>query len=224
MTVEYEHLGLWLQLAGDTAGALDAYRTAVARGIASETLKAQYGLALCKAGRPRQAVELLRPLAASRDPDTLNALGIALADSGDHPESQRIFQQVLAADPENVEAYENMGVLRLRAADPAGARDLFLKGLTFDARAPRVLNGLGVALARLGNEREAIDAWAKAVSIDPKLYDALFNLGVTAAKNGLNKEARLALRRFVDTAPPALYRSDLGEARRMLARLPETGS
>jgi arylsulfatase A-like enzyme/Tfp pilus assembly protein PilF len=219
----YESLGFLLRQEGKLAEALTVYRKAVESAIATEELKMHFGLALSEAGRSGEAVKLLQPLSESQDPDTLNALGIALADSGRGAEALPTFRRVLEVDPENVEAYENMGIVRLRADDPAGAADLFRRALAIEPRLPRAWNGLGVAQARVGQEREAIESWEKAVSLDPSLYDALFNLGLTAGKNGLRREARQALERFVATAPRARYLSDIREARRLLETLAESG-
>jgi arylsulfatase A-like enzyme/Flp pilus assembly protein TadD len=219
MSIAYESLGFLLRQAARPAEALAVYRDAVSRGIANEELKSHYGLALCEAGRPAEAVQLLSPLSQSEDPDTLNALGVALADSGRAGDARGLFQRVLALDPENVEAYGNLGIVRLRSNDAAGARDFFRKALDVDPRYARAWNGLGVALAQLSDERGAIESWEKAVTLDPRLYDALFNLGLTAGKNGLQEKARRALERFVATAPPVLYRDDIVKARGLLRTL-----
>ncbi|HTO86425.1 MAG TPA: sulfatase-like hydrolase/transferase [Thermoanaerobaculia bacterium] len=219
MVLAYVHLAFLLRRSGDSPGALAVYRAAAARGIANEELIKNYGLALCEAGRPAEAVKFLEPFSGTSDSGTRNALGIALADAGRGPEAEKVFEGVLALDPENVEAQENMGIVRLRAEDLPGARDCFRKILAIDAGAPRAWNGLGVALARLGDERGAIDSWSRAVALDPTMYDALFNLGLTAAKVGLREQARLALERFVSAAPPARYGADIEKARGILRSL-----
>jgi arylsulfatase A-like enzyme/Tfp pilus assembly protein PilF len=224
MEAGYENLTFLLRRADRPEEALRLYRTAVERGAASEELKMQFALALCEVGRAREAVSLLLPFAGSSDPETVNALGIAFSDSGRAAEASKAFHRALELDPDFVEAFQNLGILRLRADDPSGARDLFRKALAMDDKLPRAWNGLGVALARLGDERAAIDAWGRAVALDPALYDALFNLGLTAGKYGMRKEARVALERFVATAPPVSYRTDIARARGLLKLLEGAGS
>jgi Tfp pilus assembly protein PilF len=219
----YVHLAFLLRKAGEPAAALDVYRAAVARGIGNEELMTHYGLALCEAGRAHEAVELLRPFASSPEPNTLNALGIALADAGRSAEADAIFGKVLAADPGNLEAHENMGIVRLRTEDLPGARDCFRRALAIDERSPRAWNGLGVSQARLGDERGAVDSWGRAVALDPEMYDALFNLGLMAAKVGMAAQAREALERFVSTAPRVRYRADIQKARGVLKTLAADG-
>jgi tetratricopeptide (TPR) repeat protein len=224
MEAGYENLGFLLRRADQTEEALRVYRAAVERGIASEELRAHFALALCEDGRARDAVAVLLPLAKSSDPETVNALGIALSDSGRAAEAAKAFDRALELDPGFVEAVQNLGIVRIRSEDAAGARDLFRKALAADDKLPRAWNGLGVALARLGDERAAIDAWNRAVALDPSLYDALFNLGLTAGKNGMRREAKAALERFVATAPAAAYRSDIARARGLLKILDGSGS
>ncbi len=114
---------------------------------------------------------------------------------------------------------QNLGIVRLRANDLAGARDLFRRALARDedSRAPGT--AWASLLARLQDERGAIEAWDRAVELDPGLYDALFNIGLTAGKNGMRREARAALERFVATAPPGAYRADIARARGLLKML-----
>ena len=217
----YVHLAFLLRREGEPAAALEVYKSAVARGIANEELLTHYGLALCEAGRADEAIKLLQPFAGSPQPNTLNALGIAFADSGRSAEAEETFRKALAADPENLEAHENIGIVRLRAQDLSGASDSFRRALAIDERSPRAWNGLGVSQARLGDERGAVDSWGRAVALDPKMYDALFNLGLMAAKVGLRDQAREALERFVSSAPRARYRADIEKARGVLKTLAE---
>jgi Flp pilus assembly protein TadD len=71
----------------------------------------------------------------------------------------------------------------------------------------------------LNDPAGAIASWRRAAELDPRQYDALLNLGVVAAQRGERNVARDALRRFVATAPPALYAKDLQRARRMLKEM-----
>jgi arylsulfatase A-like enzyme/Tfp pilus assembly protein PilF len=219
MVLPYDHLAFLLRKANASSAALEVYRAAMSRGIADEDLTAHYGLALCEAGRAGEALKLLRPFSNSPEPNTLNALGIALADSGIGSEAEAAFQRVLRLDPENVEANENMGIVRLRSEDPSGARDCFRRAVAIDERTPRAWNGLGVALARLGDQSGAIDSWSRAVALDPKMFDALFNLGLTAAKAGLRRQAQDALERFISSAPRARYGADIAKAQGVLRTL-----
>ena len=80
----------------------------------------QLGIYLAESGRADEAVPLLEALAAGERPalDTLNALGIAYARRGDAERALETFERVLALDPDNAMAVENMGAGVLEAARP----------------------------------------------------------------------------------------------------------
>ena len=224
MPMGYENLGFLLRQSGASAEALQVYSQAAARGLAGEELTRSYGLTLCEAGRATEAVQVLLPISKSEDPETINAWGIALSDAGRANDAEAAFRRALALDPKNVDAYVNLGIVRLRGNDPRGAREFFRPALALDPKAARAWNGMGVALLRLGDERAAVDAWSKAVENDPRLFDALFNLGLVAGKNGMYREARRALERFVAEAPAEQYGPDIEKARGMLRALKENGA
>ncbi len=102
---------------GEAVGTLTRARDA---GIASPAVAGQLGIYLAESGRAGEAVPLLEALAAGERPalDTLNALGIAYARRGDAERALETFERVLALDPDNAMALENMGTGVLEAARP----------------------------------------------------------------------------------------------------------
>jgi len=219
MGVTYEFLAFLLQGAGRDAEAAAVLKAAVARGVASEDMRGRLALILSESGRPAEALEILKPIAGSDDPDTQNTLGIVLTDAGRLPEALKVFERALATHPTNAMALQNMGIALLKNKDAAGALDKFRRALAINDKLPRALNAMGVAQVQQNDPAGAIASWSRAVELDPKQFDALFNLGVLASERGQTDVARSALSRFVATAPPALYARDLQEARRMLRGL-----
>ena len=177
-------------------------------------------MALSEMGRAAEAVKVLEPLATSRDPEALNALGIALADTRDFQRARTTLERALAADPENPTTSMNSGVVALREGRAEEARRRFQRALELNPKLAGAWNGLGAAEASLGQVDAALGAWAKVVSLDPRNVDALYNLGLTAAKGGHPKEAGASLRLFVSMAPPARYAKEIAEAKRLLVGLP----
>lgn len=219
MAVGYEFLAFLLQQAGHDLEAAGVLRTAIQKGLASEDMRSRLALVLCSAGRPIEALEVLKPLSKSEDPDTQNTIGIALADAGRVREAVAVFEAILQKSPNNAVALQNMGIALLKTGDAAGALDRFHRALEINEKLPRALNAMGVAQARLKDPDGAIASWRRAAELDPKQFDALLNLGVLAAQRGQASVARDALRRFIATAPPSLYSRDLKQARRMLEGL-----
>ncbi len=219
MSVGYDFLSFLLQQEGRDAEAADVLLSAVRKGLASEEMRQKLALILCERGRPAEALEALKPVAQSDDPDTQNTIGIALTDLGRTPEALRVFGEVARRHPTNPIAFENMGIALLKSRDAAGALEKLNHALAINEKLPRSLNTKGVAQMELGDPAGAIASWSRAAELDPRQYDALLNLGVVAAERGEMNVARDALRRFVATAPPALYAKDLQRARRMLKEM-----
>lgn len=217
MVAAQEMLAFVLQQNERPREAIESLRNAVGEGAASESLKIRLGLLLSETGNAKEAVAILTPFADRRDPEMLNAYGIALADTGDIQGAVRQFDRVLQIDPTNATAYENLGVVALRANQPERAHTYLMKALGLNDRMPLALNTLGVLYARAGKTDEAIDAWTRAVAYDPHLFDALYNLAIVAGRAGRVDVARDALTRFIASAPPERYGRDLEDARKMLA-------
>ena len=216
MVVGREMLAFMLQEAEQPEAAIATLQEAVKRGSATESLKIRLGLLYSETGRAKEAVEILAPFANKDEVDVLNAYGIALSDVGRGDEATRQFERVLAVDPTNATAHQNMGIVALRAGNAQLAEQHLTRALAIDAQMPLALNTLGVVYARSGRPAQAFDAWRKATAIDPRLYDALFNLAVVAGQNERWDIARQSLQQFIKTAPPKRYARELVSARQML--------
>lgn len=202
----------------DDAVALADTRSGPER-VSRETRR-RIGLELADAGRHRQAIALLRELVAEMDdPPALTALAQALLATGGIDEAEPLVERVLVRVPDHALALEQRGLIALERGRPAAARDALRRSLAANGRQANAWNLLGVAHAQLRDLPAALAAWQRAVELDPRQWDALYNLGLTAARAGELETARQALRRYVDTAPSQRFAREIGEARRLLARL-----
>jgi arylsulfatase A-like enzyme/Flp pilus assembly protein TadD len=217
--VAQEMLAFMLQQSEDPAAAIDMLRRAVQRGGANEPMKVRLGLLLSETGQAKEALEILRPFASGRDPDVLNAYGIALADSGDLRGARAQFERVLSIDHTNAAAYQNIGVAALRGGDVTAARANLAKALGLNDGLPTALNLMGVIEMKSGHPDAAIDWWRRAVKADPRLYDAMYNLAIVASRTGRNDVARETLHQFIEKAPPQRYADDIATARALLGQL-----
>ena len=219
MQLGYQHLAFLLEEKGDTAGAIKVLEQATANGVKSEALDRRHGLLLAEEGKPRDAVAILGRWAQSRDAETLNALGIALADSGRIDDALDVFRRVLAADPSNVQAYQNIGIAYLKGDRPGSvekARESLEKSIALGLRNPKAWNALGVAFMRSNEPARALDAWAHCVEYGPEEYDALYNMGLVALRTGDRTRAKQSFEKFLLSAPPARYSRELAEVRKLL--------
>jgi superkiller protein 3 len=194
-------------------------REAMNKGLATDAMKKRLGMILSETGRAPEAVSLLAPFANAKDPDLLNAYGIALADTGKIREAIAEFERALVIDKTNATSYQNLGIVALRIGDLPRAEAYLKKALSLNKDMPLALNTMGVLYARKNELPQAVNAWKRAVQLDPKQFDALFNIGVVAAQTGQREDARRALVQFVETAPKARYAADIASARRALTAL-----
>ena len=186
---------------------------------ANDSNRVQLALLYCETSQPRAAIELLAPYANSKNPDILNAYGVALSDDGQAAAAKQQFDRVLSYDPNNAPALQNLGILALRQGALAPARSYLNRALALNPKLPLALNTLGVVHARVNDFASAVDAWNRAVEIDPRQYDALYNIGLVERQAGHTEAARRALTRFVETAPKSHYAADIATARQALATL-----
>lgn len=216
MAMGYEYLSFLQGQSGHDDQAAQTLEAARRYGLLTESLASRLGLLYSARGKAREALGVLEPLRNSRNPDVLNALGIARATAGNVPEAIAAFRSAIAVDPGNAIAYQNIGLTDVQHDRPADALGAFDQAFALNDRLPRAWNGRGVALERLGRHEEALESWKRAVALDPEQFEALLNLGTVALERGNAPLGRDALRRFVATAPPGLFAQDLRRARRLL--------
>ena len=219
MAEAYEQLALTLRQLERHDEAVAALETATRKGLGGEGLHRQLGLALCEAGRPREAIGVLAPYAGSGAAETVAAYGVALGDAGRYPEAIAALRKAQAAAPSDPAPLEDLGVVSLRMERPAEAQRYLESALKLNDRLPVSWNTLGVALFRQQQTGAALDAWERAVALDARQYDALYNIGLVAAEAGRRQQAARALARFVDTAPAARFGNEISKARALLQRL-----
>ena len=221
MAAGRELLAVMLQQNERVSEAVDVLGGLAAEGKASEAAKVQLGLLLTETGRASDAAAILGPLAggAEASAEVLNGYGIALADMNRVPEAAEQFRRALQIDPNHAPAHQNLGILALRMNDVAGARDHLTRALALNPRLPLALNTMGVVYARANDFPSAVESWKKAVALDPSQYDALYNIGLVQLRAGNRAEARMALERYVRTAPPQRYAAEIANARRALASM-----
>ncbi len=223
MRLGYQHLAMVLRCQGDLEGVLRTFEAADAAGAGGERVDRQRAMILSEIGRPKEALAVLTAYRESEEPETLNALGISLADAGRPAEALPVFARVLQIDPDNAVAYQNTGISLLKLDRPEEARRNLEEAIRRGKRHARAWNALGVAWLRLGDPKKAIEAWQTCLEMNPEQYDALYNIGRVAGQLGEWKVARVALERFVKTAPPRQFAKDLAEVRGALADMSRRG-
>ncbi len=103
--------------------------------------------------------------------------GVAMYQHGYFDQAAASFQQVIAAKPDNADAYYNLGTLRLGQNDLAQARQYLEQTLRLKPNYPEAWNNLGMIAAQLGHADEAIGNFQKSLAQRPQYVTALLNLG-----------------------------------------------
>jgi arylsulfatase A-like enzyme/tetratricopeptide (TPR) repeat protein len=224
----------YLQLAyaywqsGQLRPAIATLEKALAGGAPDRDVRIQLGVYLAESGvDPVRAIRVLETLPSS-DVEALNGLGVAYVDARRYDDATRTFKRVLALDPTNGVAYQNLASVALRkaqaATNPADrgrgfkeAETLVRQALDADPELAKAYTTLGVILAGTGRKNDAIESWKRAVALDATEFDALYNLTILLVEAGRVGEAREYAQRFVATAPPALYGADIEKMRRFLS-------
>jgi choline-sulfatase len=203
---------------GHTKEAEARMNEAVARGVASETVKRRLALEALRAGRAADALATLGSAAEREEPATLIVRGLLLGDLGRQQEGLDALESARKASHAPGEFYEHLGIALLGLDRLDQARAAFEEAVKADPRLASAWNSLGVVQARMGNAPKAVAAWRQAVSIDASLIDAWFNLGLTAAQAGDRGLAREALGQYLRRAP-AQAAADRARAQQALAAM-----
>jgi len=98
----------------------------------------------------------------------LSREGTDLMAGGREREATESFRKALAADPNDLNALANLGILLLKRGQAAEAGSLFERGSQLRPEDPHILSGLALAYHDTERLDEAVAVIKRACSIDPK--------------------------------------------------------
>lgn len=171
----YRKLALIYWRAGRGQDAIATLEAALRNGVTQSEVRIRLGQYLAESGQPVKAIDLLKDTAGS-DPDAQVALGNAYTMAGRLEEATAVFRRLIAADPSNALAFENLGMAQLQAKDVKPAEASLRHALQLDPSLAGAYTALGVVLATTGRTPEAIEAWKRALALDPSDRNAADNL------------------------------------------------
>ena len=215
--------------AGEPGQAIATLERALTSGAPDRDIRIRLGIYLAESHVDSKRAILVLEGLPTTDVEALNALGIAYGDARRYPDAIASFNRVLALDPTNGLAYQNLASMTLNqaraAATPAernrlnqDAEGFARKSLAVDSTLPGAHTILGVILAGAGRKADAIDSWKRAVALDAGEFNALYNLILTLVETGQTGEARTYATQFVSTAPPAFFKNEIAQMRQFLER------
>ncbi|HWA95687.1 MAG TPA: FG-GAP-like repeat-containing protein [Terracidiphilus sp.] len=127
--------------------------------------------------------------------------GVAMYQHGYLEQATASFKQVIAAQPENAEAYYNLGTLYLRTHQPDQARQFLEQTIKAKPEYPEAWNNLGMLAAQQGQYEEALKDFQKALSQRPGFVIALVNLGNLYRRTRDYSQAETYLRQALSAQP-----------------------
>jgi protein O-GlcNAc transferase len=137
-------------------------------------------------------------------------------------EAERLYRQILQADPRHADALHFLGVLAHQVGHNDIAVDLISKAIAQNGRVPTFHNNLGNALQALGKFEEAAASYGWALSHKPDYVAAHYNLGVTRQAQGKLEEAAASYARALSLkADYAEAHGNLGNTLQAQGRLEE---
>ncbi|CAN5363906.1 tetratricopeptide repeat protein [soil metagenome] len=97
---------------------------------------------------------------------------------GDFRETESDCRRILESDPRSADALHLLGLVAIRAGQPAAAVELIGRAIEIDPHVSRYYTNRGDAQRALGRLEEARSDQAHAISIDPANATAHYNMGI----------------------------------------------
>ncbi len=121
--------------------------------------------------------------------------------AGQLPQAESLYRQILAQQPNHVDALHLLGVIAAQVGRNDVAVDLIGRAIALDPNSPAAHNNFGNALRATGQLDRAIVAYRQAIALQSGCAEAHHNLGVTLRHKGQFNEAIAACRQAVALKP-----------------------
>ncbi|HXJ85411.1 MAG TPA: FG-GAP-like repeat-containing protein [Candidatus Binatia bacterium] len=127
--------------------------------------------------------------------------GVAFFQHGFLKEAEQAFQQAVAANPDDADAFYNLGTLYLRRDSPQEARRNLEQAVKLRPTYAEAWNNLGMLAAQQGDNEEAIANFQRSLELRPTYATALLNLGNVYRRQGDFEQAERSLKRAGEIEP-----------------------
>lgn len=151
--------------------------------------------------RLRKAIPFAGTLHQDEFRRNAHTYGVAFFQHGFLKEAEQEFQQVVSANPDDADAFYNLGTLYLRRNSPSEARTNLEQSLKLRPNYPEAWNNLGMLAAQLGNNDEAVRNFQRSLELRPSYGTALLNLGNLYRRQGDFDQAETILKRASASEP-----------------------
>ena len=137
----------------------------------------------------------------NRTPQEILTEAIRLHQAGSLGEAERLYRQILAAEPNHADCLHLLGVIALQSGRLDLAVDRFGQALAVRPDDPEVCSNLGNALRSQGRLDEAVAALRRALAVKPDFAEASNNLASVLYDQGKLAEAAAASRKAIELKP-----------------------
>jgi tetratricopeptide (TPR) repeat protein len=135
-----------------------------------------------------------------KDDAYMALLGDIYSHMGNAEPARKIFQDEIARNPDNEQAYLSLALLDLRGGDISEARQILLKGQRRIHGSGKLYWGLGLTAAMQGNSSDAAASLERAIDLLPEWAGGYSTLGVFYFETGQVAKARDVLNRFKNSS------------------------
>lgn len=157
---------------------------------------------------------------SSFDPKLLQ-IAIQHQEAGRLPEATRIYSEILAVEPTNIDALHLSGLIAYESGKLGIAEKLFRRALLVDSNVSNVHNSLGLVLHDLKQHQSAIECFEAAISLNPDATQGFNNLGNLLQDVERYNEAIAVYQRVIELEPGhTAARFNMANAFRNVGNLP----
>ncbi|MBV9947446.1 MAG: tetratricopeptide repeat protein [Myxococcales bacterium] len=154
-------------------------------------------------------VRVLRPETGSERARTAYDIYVQASgldeDPATYDEAAELYERALRLDPSLAIAYTNLGNIRFRRGDEAGAEALYRRAIEIDPRQPEAHYNLGYVMLERGEARVATAHFIRALEGDPRFADAHFNLAMAWERVGERSKARPHWKKYLEIEPTGTW-------------------
>jgi tetratricopeptide (TPR) repeat protein len=173
------------------------------RADSSEDAWFRLGYLRLQKGDFRGSIEAFQSCVRKRGdwPEAHVNLGIAHWRLGDRDQAIKVFEQVLALDPNSLDALRGLAALAVEREDFPRALDLQARLIEQGEKTPELFYNTGLLLQKAGRLDDAIRRYRDAIAQRPNFAEALLNLGHALKAKGNHEEARACWKQALDFKP-----------------------
>jgi len=154
-------------------------------------------------------VRMLRPETNASRARTAYDTYVQASALDEHPatydQAEALYAQAIRLDPTLAIAYTNLGNIRFRRGDEAGAEELYRRAIEVDPRQPEAHYNLGYVMLERGDAASAAKYFECALEGDPRFADAHFNLAMALEQVGDRARARPHWKKYLDLEPSGTW-------------------